>query len=73
LYVIDAISRAVHKQMRKREEANEGPLVAEGYLKRFTFVLKDDAMIGCFEPCTAKDKVRIHFPPSFISLCPFVK
>lgn len=57
--MIDAISRAVHKQQRKREENNEGPHEADGYLKRFAIVLKDDSLIGCFEPCTSKDKVTI--------------
>jgi hypothetical protein len=57
LYVIDAISRVVHKQQRKREENNEGPTEADGYLKRFAIVLKEDSLIGCFEPCTTKDKV----------------
>ncbi|KAI9269567.1 hypothetical protein EDC94DRAFT_599250 [Helicostylum pulchrum] len=61
LYVIDAISRAVHKQQRKREENNEGPHEADGYLKRFAIVLKDDSLIGCFEPCTSKDKVTNFF------------
>ncbi|GAA5807489.1 hypothetical protein MFLAVUS_000851 [Mucor flavus] len=59
LYVIDAISRAVHKQQRKREENNEGPHEADGYLKRFAIVLKDDSLIGCFEPCTSKDKDKV--------------
>lgn len=59
--MIDAISRAVHKQQRKREENNEGPTEAEGYLKRFAIVLKDDALNGCFEPCTSKDKVISFF------------
>ncbi|KAI7891745.1 uncharacterized protein EV154DRAFT_563011 [Mucor mucedo] len=59
LYVIDAISRAVHKQQRKREENNEGPHEADGYLKRFAIVLKDDALIGCFEPCSPKDKDKV--------------
>ncbi|KAG1088717.1 hypothetical protein G6F42_020188 [Rhizopus arrhizus] len=56
LYVIDAISRACHKQQRKREEAGEGPSELDGYLKRFAIVLKDSSMNGCFEPCSTKDK-----------------
>lgn len=67
LYVIDAISRAVHKQLRKREENNEkGFFELEGYLKRFAIVLKEDSLQGCFEPCSVKDKVR-----SFLPDCPF--
>lgn len=68
LYVIDAISRAVHKQLRKREENNEkGFFELEGYLKRFAIVLKEDSLQGCFEPCSVKDKVR-----SFLLDCPFL-
>ncbi|RCH89022.1 hypothetical protein CU097_010748 [Rhizopus azygosporus] len=60
LYVIDAISRAVHKQLRRREENNEkGSFEAEGYLKRFAIVLKDDSLIGCFESCSTKDKDKV--------------
>lgn len=66
LYVIDAISRACHKQQRKREEAGEGPSELDGYLKRFAVVLKDSSMNGCFEPCSTKDKVR--FCPFFFLL-----
>lgn len=60
LYVIDAISRAAYKQQRKKEENNEEPGDLDGYLKRFTIVLKEDALKGCFEPCSTKDKVRYH-------------
>ncbi|KAG1345895.1 hypothetical protein G6F63_005261 [Rhizopus arrhizus] len=60
LYVIDAISRAVHKQLRKREENNEkGFFELEGYLKRFAIVLKEDSLQGCFEPCSVKDKDKV--------------
>ncbi|KAI9245977.1 hypothetical protein BY458DRAFT_484786 [Sporodiniella umbellata] len=60
LYVIDAISRVVHKQLRKRDETNEqGVFEAEGYLKRFAIVLKEDALQGCFEPCSVKDKDKV--------------
>lgn len=63
--MIDAISRSVHKQQRKREENNEGPHELDGYLKRFAIVLKDDALNGCFEPCSAKDKVSFSLFFSF--------
>ncbi|KAI8988383.1 hypothetical protein BDF20DRAFT_808281, partial [Mycotypha africana] len=59
LYVIDAISRAVHKQQRKREENNEQKShELDGYLKRFAIVLKEDSLRGCFEPCSQKDKEK---------------
>ncbi|KAI8374692.1 uncharacterized protein BYT42DRAFT_416041 [Radiomyces spectabilis] len=63
LYVIDAISRSVHKKLRKREEAGDkgAPLEVEGFLKRFAIVLKSDTLIGCFEPCSTKDKVGKRF------------
>lgn len=67
--MIDAISRAVHKQQRKREENNEGPSESDGYLKRFAIVLKDDALNGCFEPCSTKDKV-IFFSSYFFPFSP---
>ncbi|OBZ91598.1 Rpb7-binding protein seb1 [Choanephora cucurbitarum] len=61
LYVIDAISRVVHKQQRKREDSQDGRLSdLEGYLKRFSIVLRDDALKGCFEPCSAKDKEKVR-------------
>ncbi|KAF7724181.1 hypothetical protein EC973_001253 [Apophysomyces ossiformis] len=61
LYVIDAISRAVQKQVRKRAESGEGgpPMELENYLKRFAIIMKNDALRGCFEPCSPKDKEKV--------------
>ncbi|KAI9483888.1 MAG: hypothetical protein EXX96DRAFT_560071 [Benjaminiella poitrasii] len=62
LYVIDAISRVVHKQQRKREENNHhGPHELDVFLKRFAIVLKNDSLNGCFEPCSEKDKKAYSF------------
>lgn len=59
LYVIDAISRAAHKQVRKAAEANVNkPLDVENYLRRFAVVFREGALAGCFESCSGKDKVR---------------
>ncbi|KAI8142299.1 hypothetical protein BJV82DRAFT_616231 [Fennellomyces sp. T-0311] len=67
LYVVDAISRAVHKIVRKSEGSHK-PVEAEGYLRRFGIVLREDSLLGCFEPCSTKDKVRI-FPLFFTLYC----
>lgn len=56
LYVVDAISRAVQKMQRKGQE--EGKSVeAEGYLRRFGVVLKDESLRGAFAKCSDHDKV----------------
>ncbi|KAI8978065.1 hypothetical protein BDB01DRAFT_800654 [Pilobolus umbonatus] len=59
LYVIDAISRYVHKRLRKKEDGNGEQQELEGFLKRFAIVLKDDSLIGCFDPCSTKDKEKV--------------
>ncbi|KAI7859417.1 hypothetical protein BDC45DRAFT_496021 [Circinella umbellata] len=60
LYVVDAISRAVHKLIRKNNEHdNRKPVEAEGYIRRFGIVLKDESLEGCFEHCSTKDKEKV--------------
>lgn len=59
LYVIDAISRAAHKHVRKATEAGVTKAVdVENYLRRFAVVFREGSLAGCFEPCSTKDKVR---------------
>ena len=58
--MVDAISRTVQKQMKKTaDEGSQYPVDTEVYLRRFAIVLKDDALQGCFVPCSSKDKVGI--------------
>ncbi|CDH50375.1 hypothetical protein RO3G_08120 [Lichtheimia corymbifera JMRC:FSU:9682] len=60
LYVVDAISRTVQKQMRKTaDEGNQHSVETEVYLRRFAMVLKDGALQGCFVPCSSKDKEKV--------------
>ncbi|KAI9497622.1 hypothetical protein BDB00DRAFT_803392 [Zychaea mexicana] len=59
LYVVDAISRAAYKLVRKSSDSDRRSVEAEGYLRRFGIVLRDDTLIGCFEPCTPKDKEKV--------------
>ncbi|KAI7883737.1 hypothetical protein K492DRAFT_175055 [Lichtheimia hyalospora FSU 10163] len=60
LYVVDAISRTVQKQMKKTaDEGSQYPVDTEVYLRRFAIVLRDDALQGCFVPCSSKDKEKV--------------
>ncbi|ORY96355.1 hypothetical protein BCR43DRAFT_273468 [Syncephalastrum racemosum] len=59
LYVVDAISRAVQKMQRKGQEEGK-PVEAEGYLRRFGVVLKDESLRGAFAKCSDHDKDKVR-------------
>ncbi|KAI9261486.1 hypothetical protein BDA99DRAFT_511486 [Phascolomyces articulosus] len=60
LYVVDAISRAAFKLVRKsNEHDHRKPAEVEGYIRRFGIVLRDDSLVGCFQPCSTKDKEKV--------------
>ncbi|KAI7870990.1 hypothetical protein BDF14DRAFT_1767163 [Spinellus fusiger] len=57
LYVIDAISRAIHRQSRKKSDSIESSMTdLDSYLKRFATVMKNGALSGCYSQCSIKDK-----------------
>lgn len=44
---------------KSADDGSQYPVDTEVYLRRFAIVLKDNALQGCFVPCSSKDKVSM--------------